>query len=317
MNEGQNPFESRPVHCPGRVFAILNPKAGSAVGDAVRQALTGCMNGKENRLEIHETAQRDDVGALVRDRLAMGVDLVIAAGGDGTVSAVADALAGSNTPLGIIPMGTANVLARELNIPLDLHAASQLLVGEHDIRTIDAMRVNGRHYVTQLGVGLDAMMIRDTSTEQKRRFGKVAYVWTAVRGLAGIHPHRFTIEIDGNAIETRASQVIVANVGMLGQPPFRYGPDIRLDDGRLDVCVSKARHLFHYIGLFWHVVTSQHKVDPNIRYFQAEDHVVIAPKHPLPVQADGEILGETPVRVDVVPGAIRVIVPKGSSTPGR
>ncbi len=294
-------------HCPGRVFAILNPMAGSAVGDSVRNALAGCVVGG---LELYETAPGDDVGQLVLDQIKGGVDLVIAAGGDGTVSVVADALAGSKVPLGIIPMGTANVLARELNIPLDLDAASRLLVSEHDLATIDAMRVNGRHYLTQLGVGLDALMIRDTSTEQKRRFGKAAYIWTALTRLAGMQPQRFVLEIDGKTIQTRASQVIVANVGMLGQPPFRYGPDIRLDDGKLDVCVSKARHFFDYIGLFWHVVTSKHKADPNIRYYRVEKSVSIAPKHPLPVQADGEILGETPVRVDVVPGAIQVIVPK-------
>ena len=111
-------------HCPGRVFAILNPMAGSAVGDSVRNALAGCV---VDGLELHETAPGDDVGQLVRDQIKGGVDLVIAAGGDGTVSVVADALAGSKVPLGIIPMGTANVLARELNIPLDLDAASRLL----------------------------------------------------------------------------------------------------------------------------------------------------------------------------------------------
>ena len=316
MSESDNYPDSGAVHCPGRVFAILNPKAGSAVGDAVRKALSGCMNGDGTRLELHEATEGVDLGALVRDRLAKGVDLVIAAGGDGTVSTVADALAGSGTPLGIIPMGTANVLARELNIPLELEAACRLLVSEHDVTTIDAMRVDGRHYVTQLGVGLDAMMIRDTSTEQKRRFGKAAYLWTAIRGLAGMQPRRFVLEVDGKTVRTHASQVILANVGMLGQPPFRYGPNIRLDDGKLDVCVSKARHIFHYIGMFWHVITSRHKADPNVRYFLAERSVSIAPKHPLPVQADGEIIGETPIRVDVVRGAIRVIVPKDRPSQG-
>jgi len=296
--------------CPGRVFAVLNPKAGSAVAGTIQTALSGCFPEGETSLELHETAEGVNVGALVRDRIRQGVDLVVAAGGDGTVSVVADALAGSETRLGIIPMGTANILARELKIPVDLDAATRLLASDHDVATIDAMRVKGRHYVTQIGVGLDAMMIRDTSTEQKRRFGKAAYLWTAARGLAGFQPRRFVLEIDGKTINTRASQVIVANVGMLGQPPFRWGPDIRIDDGKLDVCVSKARNLFHYLRLFWHVLRSKHKSDPNVRYYQVEKSVTITTRHPLPVQADGEIIGETPVRVEIVPGAIRVIIPK-------
>lgn len=297
-------------HCPRRALAIMNPKAGSAAGEAIRAALAGCFGDDPGRLEVHETAEGEDLGQVVRDRVAAGVDLVIAVGGDGTVSAVADALAGSGATLGIIPMGTANVLARELAIPLDNDAAARLLVDDHDLATIDAMRVGGRHYLTQVGVGLDAMMIRDTPTERKKRFGKLAYLWTAGRHMLGHQPRRFVLEIDGRSIKARASQVIVANVGTLGQPPFRWGPDIRLDDGTIDVCVSKAKTVLHYMNLFWHVVTRRHRADPNVRYFHARHSVAIATRHPTPVQADGEVLGETPVRVEVAPGAIRVIVPK-------
>lgn len=296
--------------CPGRVVAVMNPKAGSAAGDAIRKALGECFAGGESRLEIYETRDGEDLGAVVRDRVARGADLVIAAGGDGTVSAVADALAGSGTPMGILPMGTANVLARELEVPLDLDAAARLIASDHRLATIDAMRVGGRHYLTQVGVGLDALMIRDTPTAQKKRFGKLAYLWVALKHLLGFQPRRFVIEVDGKAKKARASQVIVANVGTLGQPPFRWGPDIRPDDGTLDVCVSKARTLLHYLGLFWHVVTRRHRADPNVRYLHARRSIAITTRHPLPVQADGEVIGETPVRIEAAPGAVRVIVPK-------
>lgn len=296
--------------CPSRVVAVMNPKAGSAAGEAIRRALGECFRDGESRLEVYETRDGEDLGAVVRDRLAQGVGLVIAAGGDGTVSAVADALAGSGTSMGILPMGTANVLARELEIPLDVDAAARLLVADHGLATIDAMKVGARHYLTQVGVGLDALMIRDTPTEGKKRFGKLAYLWTAAKHLAGFQPRLFTLEVDGKPIRVRASEVIVANVGTLGQPPFRWGPNIRVDDGTLDVFVSKAKTVLHYLGLFWHVATRRHKADPNVRYFQARRSVSIATKHPLPVQADGEILGETPVRIEVAPGAVKVIVPK-------
>jgi diacylglycerol kinase (ATP) len=295
---------------PGKVFVIMNPKAGTAEGEAIRAAIAGSFVEGRSQVEIHETGEGDDVGAVVRDRLAKGVDLVVAAGGDGTVSAVADALVGSGVPLGILPMGTANVLARELDVPLDLGLASWLLAGEHDLATIDAMKVGDRHYLTQVGVGLDALMIRDTSTEQKRRYGKVAYLWTALSRLAGHQSRRFFLEVDGREIKTRASQVIVANVGTLGQPPFRWGPDIRLDDGRLVVCISKAKTLLHYLALVWHVVRHKHKADPNVRYFKAARAVSIATRKPQPVQADGELIGETPVRVEVVAGALKVVVPR-------
>jgi YegS/Rv2252/BmrU family lipid kinase len=298
------------TRCPAYIVAVTNQMAGSAAGDAIRAALEGCFAEGRSRLEIYETREGESIGDVVRDRLAQGVDLVIAVGGDGTVSAVADALAGSGTPMGILPRGTANVLARELGVPIDLHDAARLLVSNHDLATIDAMKVGARHYLTQVGVGLDALMIRDTPTSQKKRFGKLAYLWSALKHLLGFQPRRFVIEIDGKRRKTHASQVIVANVGTLGQPPFRWGPDIRPDDGTLDVCVSKARTLLHYLALFWHVLTGRHKADPNVRYFTACRSVAIATKRPLPVQADGEIIGETPVRIEAAPGAVRVIVPR-------
>ncbi|MHC5539195.1 diacylglycerol/lipid kinase family protein, partial [Singulisphaera rosea] len=109
------------------------------------------------------------------------------------------------------------------------------------------------------------------------------------------------------------------NSGILGQPPFRLGPGIEPDDGRLDVCVVRARTVWHYLGIFWHVLLGQHKRNPNVRYLAVTHRVVISTKHPLPVQADGEIIGETPVEVEILPGAVRVAVPvevevKGTST---
>jgi diacylglycerol kinase (ATP) len=313
VQDGAEPPQA--AHHSGRVLAVLNPKAGSATEEAVRRALGGCFSKGENQLEIVATKDAEDLGTLVRNRLEGGVDLVVAIGGDGTVGAVAHALVGSGKLLGILPMGTANVLARELKIPLDLGAACRLLVGEHEVATIDVMRVHGRHYLTQVGVGLDALMIRDTPAAQKRRFGKAAYLWTAARHLFGHQPQRFFLEIDGKARKTRASQVIVANVGTLGQPPFRWGPDIRVDDGTLDVCVVKAKTLLHYSALFWHVVTGKHRADPNVRYDRARHSIAITSNKATLVQADGEVLGEAPVRIEVVPGALRVIVPKQRNRP--
>src|SRR5262249_32882951 len=112
-------------------------------------------------------------------------------------------------------------------------------------------------------------------------------------------------------------QVVVANCGILGQPPFRWGPDIRIDDGRIDVCIVRARTLWDYVTLARHVVLGQHKRSPNVRYLTVEDRVGIATKRPLPVQADGEIIGETPVEVTVVPRALRVVVPQGAGAEVR
>ncbi|SIO42995.1 lipid kinase, YegS/Rv2252/BmrU family [Singulisphaera sp. GP187] len=299
-----------------RAFVILNPVAGQGAAAAVRQALAEAFSnsgeGAEAPYTIHETAPGEAIATRVREAAEQeGYDLIVAGGGDGTVSAVANGLVGSETPLGILPLGTANVLARELGIPIDLKGACQLLAGAHTVTAIDAMKVEDQCYFTQVGVGIDAMMIRDTDRESKRRFGRTAYLWTAFTRLLGFQPRRFLIESDGQSVRSRASQVVVANSGILGQPPFRWGPDIRPDDGRVDVCIVRARSFWNYVTLSWHVVLGQHKQDANVRYLTAQQHVVIATtKRPLPVQADGEIIGETPVTVTVVPHALHVIVPR-------
>jgi YegS/Rv2252/BmrU family lipid kinase len=293
-----------------RALAVLNPVAGSYESRAVQQVIEHHFPAAGIVCAIHEAGSSVPVTEVVRAALDRGCDLIVAAGGDGTVSAVASGLTGSDVPLGIIPLGTANVLARELGIPVDPEGACRLLAGPNATTRIDAMRVGRECYFTQIGVGIDALMIRDTRREHKRRFGRLAYVWTALTRLIGFQPHRFTITIDGRQRRRRASEVVVANSGTLGQPPFRWGPDVRPDDGRLDICVIRARHLLDYLKLSWYVITGQHRRSPNIRYFEARQTVTIAARRPLPVQGDGEIIGDTPVAVEVVPQAVAVIVPR-------
>jgi YegS/Rv2252/BmrU family lipid kinase len=275
----------------------------------VRRVLEEYFPSPDGSCQIHELNDREDLTKVIAEARERGLEKVVAAGGDGTISAVANGLIGSEVPLGIIPLGTANVLARELEVPLDLHEACRLVAGAHAVTSLDAMRAGARIYFTQVGIGIDALMIRDTTTELKRRFGRLAYVWTALIALAGFQPRRFSIAVDDKHSRPRASQVVIANCGILGQKPFRWGPDIRPDDGRLDVCIVRARSLLDYVSLFWHVLVGHPGRHRNMRYLSAVRSVAVTTDSPLPVQADGETIGQTPVQVSLVPGAVQVIVP--------
>ena len=293
-----------------RIFVVLNPVAGSANADDIRQALARHL-GEQMQAAFYETtgAQGEDVVAIVRDELAHNPSVVVAAGGDGTISNVAEALIGTGTRLGIIPAGTANVLARELGIPLDLETACALLDSQPNTTSIDAMKVGKQFFVLQIGIGIDSLMIRDTARQAKRRFGRAAYMWTAFTRLIGYQPTRFTIVADGKRLRPRASQVLIANGGVLGMPPFRWGPNIRPDDGKIDVCIVSARTALDYVSLIWHTIMGQQRRDRNVRYLTAQRNVAISADQPLPIQADGEIIGETPIQIEVVPNALKVIVP--------
>ncbi|RUL88881.1 diacylglycerol/lipid kinase family protein [Tautonia sociabilis] len=306
----------------GTVFVVLNPNSGRFATE-IRTILCRHFGAEaDGSCRIHLLAEGQEVKALVSEAIRAGAKLVVAAGGDGTVAAVADGLIGSGVPMGVLPLGTANVLARELGLPLDPDEACAILASSNELATLDAMRVGGRPFFTQVGVGLDSLMIRDTDTESKRRLGRLAYLWTGVVRLAGFQPRRFVIRIDDQGdLRLRASQVLVANVGTLGQPPFRWGPDIRPDDGELAVCVLRARSAFDYLRLTINLLRGAQRSDPSIRYFKARKNVRIAlarSSSPLPVQADGEIIGQTPVVVELIPQAVRVIVPPGfeRKTPG-
>ncbi len=294
----------------GQAFVVLNPVAGHSQPDAVRQALNQHLGGGGWSYEVYETTGEERVAEILRPVLEEGVDLVVAAGGDGTVSDVADALACTGTLLGIVPVGTGNAVARDLGIPLDLDGAMALLAGEHDVHPIDAMRIEEGYYVLNVGVGITARVMGDADYDSKRTLGRLAYLWAGLDKLFGLSLRRFTVLIDGECHRRRASEVMVLNSSAIGAPYMRWGPHVAIDDGRLDVYIMRGRTALDYVRITWSLLREQEKRDPNVRYVQAEQAVSIRAEPPLPVQADGDVIGETPVEIRVVPQALRVVVPK-------
>jgi YegS/Rv2252/BmrU family lipid kinase len=309
----------RPIHAPPvrRAWLAVNPASGQSgptEPERLASLLAGLLTPLGATLHVHTTARGDDLSQRVRDAIHAGFDTAIAAGGDGTVSAVANGLIGTRGRLGIVPVGTSNVLARELNIPLDPDAACRVIAAPvPTILPIDAMRIGDHHYVTQVGVGIDALMIRDTTPREKRRFGRLAYAVAGARALVGFAPRRFTLLIDDQTYQPRSTQIVLANCGAMGMPGFRWAPAARADDGRIDVCILHPRNLLGYLGVAWAFLTRNHNRLPwDLNTRTARRLVSIAtenPSNPLPVQADGEIVAHTPVEVRIVPHALPVLVP--------
>ena len=292
-----------------KAFVVLNPVAGQCDVDVVRQALEQQFAKTNWTHEVYETTGQERVAEIVHAALERGFELFVAAGGDGTVSGVAGGIVHTAVPMGIIPVGTTNALARELGIPLELGDALSLLTGEHAITNMDAMRIGDQFFVLNIGIGISALMMRDTERDIKRRFGRIAYLWTGLGKLLGLRLWRFTVKVDGQSSRLRASEVLVVNGGGLGEPYFHWEPHIRLDDGRLDVFVLRARTAPDYLRVAWELLLGQQKRDPNVRFLSAERSIAINADRPLPVQADGDVIGQTPIQVQVVPNALQVIVP--------
>ena len=292
-----------------RALVLLNAAAGNTSPELVREVLSRRFAAAGIEHEIRDSAGGEWFGDIVRSRLRSGFDLVVAVGGDGTVSAVMDGLAGSSTPLGIIPTGTANLIARELNIPLDIDDAAALIARAPRSRTIDAMRIGERAYVLIVGVGMSASVAGGTKRGPKRRFGLIAYLGAALLQAFHVRPRHLDVVVDGDTRSFHAVEVAVANCGVLAKMVFPKGPDIHVDDGYLDVWILSTKTLLDYPGYLFRIMTGR-RASPRAHFIKARKSIAIRSALALPVQADGDVIGTTPVEIEVLPGALRVIVPE-------
>jgi YegS/Rv2252/BmrU family lipid kinase len=289
-----------------RAAVVANPTKCDDVAklkDTVRGAMA--EHGWDEPLWF-ETTPADPGTGHAAQAVRSGVDLVLACGGDGTVTACAEGVAGSGVPLGILPFGTGNLLAHNLGLPLDLDAALVVALTGSD-RRLDAGSANGHPFVVMAGLGLDAKMLGESSEPLKKRLGLAAYVLSALRHLRD-RPVRVSLAADGGPPERlRASAVIVGNVGWL-QGGVRLLPDAEPDDGILDAVVLTARGWGGWLRLTVRVLL--HRQAPGqMTAFRFRQLTVTAHREQ-PWELDGEVMGGTRrLMIVTQPGRLLVRVP--------
>ncbi len=256
--------------------------------------------------------ERSGHAAEIARARAHAHDAVLTLGGDGTAMEVAGALAFSGIPLGVLAGGTGNLLARALGIPRNVKRAVPLLL-HGTVRQIDLGVVLGHHFAVAAGVGIDAAMVEQTPAWMKRRLGVLAYTIIATRAALGaVLRRRFfdvRIEVDGEVIERRAAAVLFANFGAVLENRIAFGPDIAVDDGVLDCCIFSPEHLGDALRIMSRVTRRDFRPDRSILYRKGT-RFRIATTPPLPLQADGELLGFTPAEISVEPLAAHLLVPR-------
>jgi YegS/Rv2252/BmrU family lipid kinase len=225
--------------------------------------------------------------------------------GDGLIGAIGGAMAGAETPLGLIPCGRGNDLARVLGIPSDPEAAVALLLAGHQ-RRIDVGEANGRRFLGIVSVGFDSEASR-IANETHFLGGSLVYAYAAVRTLIGWKPARFTIAVDDTRTRVSGYSVSVANSRAYGGGMF-IAPDAELDDGEFDiVCVGEVGRL-RFVGNLPKVFKGTHVEEDEVRVFRAS-HLELTASRPFPVYADGEHLTDLPASLRVLPRALSVLVP--------
>lgn len=294
---------------PGAEIVVVHNPNSSAANEARLRAVVRQAFG-ERRVSFCETSENHDLATRLQPWLAGGVRMVIAAGGDGTISEVADVLAGGETVLGILPQGTSNVMARELNLPLRPLAAARILAGEHRIRKLDVLRAGESVCVIGISVGISASAMQETSRTQKRLLGPWAYWVPFFKRFFDTAGHEFTVELDGYATQLRASDVLAMNAGLIGFRAMRWGREVRPDDGLVDFCFLKARNGFDYLWTVMNFALHRYIRNERVNVVPMAHSIRFAKPEGLPVQGDGDLIGMTPMTVTIQKAALNVAVPR-------
>jgi YegS/Rv2252/BmrU family lipid kinase len=295
-----------------KTFVVLNPVAGVSQRETVREKIQTALHEREIPFEIYETTGSDNFRQKVREAIQQGFKLFIAAGGDGTLSGVVDGLVDTQIPLMIIPTGTWNALAQALDIPLQIDAAIELMFQEHRIQTLDAMQVDQKFYMLSVSAGVGSLTMQDVKRQEKRRFGRLADLWKGLSLLMEFRSYMFDIKIDGTLTKFRASELLIANSAVIGLKALQLNPDIRMDDGRLNVCRIYANTITEYLRLAASMLRGDQKYNWNILCMEALQEVEIRCREILPVQGDGELIGHLPLTVKIHPKAVQIVTPPNS-----
>jgi diacylglycerol kinase (ATP) len=297
----------------GSVLVLWDPATATTDRLEVGKVLRETLGARFWRYELRDLGDDAALAAEIRRAVDEGYDLVAVAGGNSAVRRVATALSGSGIPLGILPVGSTNLLARELGIPEDLFEAAAILAGEHRLVEVDGMRVGSRMYLLQIGVGshLGAEGSEEGDEPQpKKGLNWLGYLGNTLRNLLGKGGRRYSVVIDGERRRIRAKQIVIANAGGLGRARMRWAPGITSTDGQLDLVVLRSRGLAGYLRLAWRLLRKRNVNRLPVSCYPVRERVAIASHAPAPVVAGRRVIQDTPLTVEVVPRAIRVIVPR-------
>ncbi|MUL36365.1 YegS/Rv2252/BmrU family lipid kinase [Gloeocapsopsis dulcis] len=290
---------------------IFNPVAGQSDPEQDLAQIRGILEAEIN-LDIRFTTEDKGADEIAKEAIAQGATTIIASGGDGTLSTAAAALVGKNIPLGIISRGTANAFAAALELPNTIEAACQTILGGAT-RVVDAARCNNLPMVLLAGIGFEAETVKRADREAKNRFGIMAYIMAGLQELREMESFEAEIETEDKIITVTASAVTVANAA----PPtsiLAQGPaGVVFDDGLLDVTVIAPASRAGAIAASYHLLQTALNENAaqreDIGYLRTK-RVIVRTDPPQKVVLDGELIGDTPIDVECVPGGLTIFVPQ-------
>ena len=296
-----------------KALLIFNPAAGQGRPQEALEALQASLAPVLGGWVI--TQEPGDARRAAQEAARDGYDFVLAAGGDGTVNEVVNGLLASGAseaalPLGLVPVGTQNVLAHELGLPAANLDATLALLRTGRKRQIDVGLAGERYFVLMAGFGFDAQVVQEVLRPVKALLGPAAYAFATVGALATYRSTQIRLRLDGEEVRSEAFLVVVANAASYAYRQIKLAPFAALDDGWLDVCVfERARSdRVGFASQMMAVLARRHLRDPRVRYYRGK-HLTLESDPPIQGQMDGDMFGGTPIEISVIPRALSVFVP--------
>jgi YegS/Rv2252/BmrU family lipid kinase len=284
-----------------KTLVILNPAARSDKASRLRERIAALSGDASMRL----TSEAGDARRIAAEAVREGFEVVIAAGGDGTLNEVVNGIGGSTVRLGILPVGTMNVFATELGIPQGNLERAWSIIEQGKVVEVDLPKANDTHFIQLAGVGLDAEVVRKTTADSKRALGPLSYLLTLVQ-VAAHKPSRVMLEAEGGRI-SEGSFALIGN-GRLYGGPFPVFKRASLFDGLLDVLVFQNQSHWDVVRYFQAIAFGTHPQLPDVEYFQTST-LRVTSSGDVPVELDGEVAGMLPCLFSVSSQKLRVLAP--------
>ncbi len=296
---------------------IVNPVAGQARGERLGAQMKAALKKHGVVCTVRRTQGEGDAMRLSRSAAADGFDLIVAIGGDGTLSEVVSGQARTDTkvPVAIVPAGTANVVAIALALPwfptLTVGSMLESSAVPFDVGFVPDL---DRHFLLMAAIGYPARVIQDSPRKLKNLYGIFTYAAAGIRNAFHLDEFWISVTDENNQVHTfEGNTVLLSNIGHLGDLNLRVTPDTSAHDGRFDVAVISTRSLWELTAVIFRMLTwrlfSGNRQARRMEHMQAQK-VVIETTPPVPVQIDGEVIGETPLAAEIVANGVHLIVGK-------
>ena len=292
-------------------YLIFNPVAGQGDSEQDLATIKSILE-PEFDLDIQFTTPEIDGAELARKAVENNAEMIIASGGDGTVSAVAGVLINTDIPLGAIARGTANAFANALGIPDTIEAACQVIV-DGVTKKVDTAICNDQPMILLAGIGFEAETVENADREAKDRLGMLAYILSGLKQLREFEKFKTIIETDDKVIEVKANAVTVANAAPSTSILAHGTAGVVYDDGFLDVTIVAAETRAGAIAVSYHLLqtaSNDEAAERNDIGYLRTKWVKITTEPSQKVVLDGEIVGSTPIEVKCIPEGLTVFTPK-------